>query len=133
MGRIAIVLDIEPNTDDGEDIRDIKVDLGGGDVRRVPMLNAPGVDSAPRIGDYVVLVSHPGDSGFIAVAYDDSAVESQAESGEIRVYSRDSGSAVVAEIWIKSDGSISVQNGSGYVKLEPSGRVDVNGNLRVEP
>ena len=133
MGRLGFVINVEPNTEDGEDIRDVKVDLGGGEDLRIPLLLPPGIDAVPLPGDYVATISNPGDSGESAVAFADGRVASLAEGGEIRLAGRTADHVVVSEVWLYGDGSVRVGNDNGFFKLESDGRVNVNGNLTVEP
>ena len=133
MGRLGFVISVEPNTEDGEDVRDVKIDIGGGESLRVPLLTTPGIDAVPLPGDYVATISNPGDSGESAVAFADGSVDSLAQGGEIRLAGRKADHVVVSEVWIRGDGSVRVQNDNGFFELETGGRVNINGNLTVEP
>jgi hypothetical protein len=133
VGRIAFVVSFETNTDGGENIDDVKVDVGGGEVLLASHFTPPGVDARPLAGDYVATTSYPGGSEEAAVAYADADNEGAAGEGEVRLYSRDSTGAVVAAVHCKADGSIRIDNDAGYIELQAGGMVDVNGNLEVDP
>lgn len=133
MGRLAVVKAVEANIEGGEDIPICKVDLGGGDIRRVPLLLPPNTDARPRPGDYAALISNPGSNHYTAIAFGDQDNTSESGNGEWRAYSRDGGGAVVAEIFLKTDGSIRIENGGGFIELGASGQVNINGNFTVDP
>lgn len=133
MGRTAIVVSVETNTEDGEDINDIKVDLGGGDVVTAPGYAPAGYDAKPLPEDYAVTTSVPGDSGQAVVGYADDPNESLAGDGEVRVYARDSSGAPVVWVWLYSDGRARIANDNGFIELAANGIVTVNNNLTVDP
>lgn len=132
MGRIGFVLSVSSDTEGGEDIPICKVDMGGKDIRAVPLFNASGVDARPRAGDYVSLMAHPGGSGYAAVAFADPGNTSKAGPGEVRFVARDSNGADIAEVYLKTDGSILIENGSGSIELAADGRVTINDNFTVD-
>jgi hypothetical protein len=133
MGRVAVVLDIETNTDDGENLDDAKIDLGGGDVVSATIYGLPGDGSKPLPDDYAVTTSVPGDSKVAVVGYADAANTSPADNGEVYRYSRNSSGSVVAWIRLYSDGRIRVENDNGYILLAANGQVNINGNFTVDP
>jgi hypothetical protein len=141
VGRLAVVQSVEDNADGGENVRDVVIDLGGGDVSRVALFGASGDDAPPLPGDYCVEV----DGACVATADPENA--GTAVSGERRIYARDSSGNVVAQVYLRGDGTIFVSNGqgeillqgakirlsngSGFVELAASGAVSINGNLEV--
>lgn len=106
---------------------DVKVDTGGGANATADHYSAPGDDSHPLPGDRVALVDTQGARRRAAVAYLDTKNDQTAGPGEKRIYARDASGAAVAEVWLKSDGSIVIDNGSGTVTLKTNGDVDANG------
>lgn len=122
---IADLLDFVRTTIDGANASEAKVDPGG-DVARTAQHFAPaGDDSHPLRGDLVVLVEADGRQH--AVGYVDEKNAGVAEPGEKRIYSRDAGGTVAAVVWLKADGSIVIDNGSGAFELAPNGDVTING------
>ena len=132
MGRIGVILEVGNDTEGGEDIARVKVDLGGNDVRWAPLYGPPGNASKPVAGDYVALVGHPGGSGVTAVAFAAGDIETQSENGEQYIEGRDSDGAPVSVIHMKNDGTIRMENDNGYIELAPNGQVNINGNFTVD-
>lgn len=111
------------------DASDVKVDRGGGDNLTGQHFSAPGDDSHPLPGDYV-LMSDPRGSGRQSVSgYHDPKNLQTAAAGEKRIYSRDESGATVAEVWLKNDGSINIQSINGAsvfingVEITPDGDI----------
>lgn len=102
MGRIADVLSVEA---DGN----VKCDKGGGDSTIVDHFADSGGDSPPLPGDSAALVDGPRTGTEQSTGYYDPKNEGQAEPGEKRLYARDSDGVLVAEIWLKADGTITIQ------------------------
>jgi len=133
MGRVAVVLTIERTEGDEEAVLDVKIDPGGGANLMAPHFGAAGDDSPPLPGDYAVTVSVPGGNGEVVAGYLDPDNAGVAEGGERRLYSRDAERAIKATVWLRADGSVRVENDSGYWELGKDGTVDVNDNLEVLP
>lgn len=148
MGRIGVVEKFEANTDEGEMVDVVTVDIGGGALISIPHAGVPGDDSPPLNGDYVVMVSHPGGVGEIAVAYADPTNPRGAAQGERKINARNAAGVIIASIWMKgdgsitavgpagefsiaADGSITLENSAGSISLAAGGAVDINGNLTV--
>lgn len=133
MGRIAVVLRVDDNDDLNEKIRDIQIDVGGGELLTVPLLAPSGIDVSPLPGDYAATVDYPGDSGEVAVAFGDPDNSPKSAIGEIRIYGRDSEGVVKCELWLKNDGSIRAENENGFFELGTNGQVNINNNFSVDP
>lgn len=133
MGRIAYVVSFEANDSGGENIADVKIDIGGGEIVTAEHFASPGVDSQPLTGDYVATSSYDGGSEEAAVGYADPDNALVAGPGEVRLYSRDSLGNIVAAVYCKSDGSILVENENGAIGMAPDGTVNINGNFEVDP
>lgn len=133
MGRVAFVISFERTSDDGEQIAEVKVDVGGGDNLLPEHFAPPGYDGVPLAGDYVATTSYPGGGEEAAVGYIDPDSTPVAEAGEVRLYSRDSGGAVVAHVYCKADGSIEISNNNGIATLGADGKFNVNDNFEVDP
>lgn len=126
MSRFAVVLRVERVTDEGHGL-DVVCDPGGGNNVTAPHCATPGDDSAPLDGDFVQLVESGGTGAESAVGYADVDNAGKASPGEKRIYARDSSGAVVVDLWLKNDGSLVIDNGSGHVVLEVGGDVVING------
>lgn len=124
MGRIGRVLDYERP--------DIKIDIGGGDVRRAKHMQPNGDDSHPLPQDFAVTVAVAGTGQHVVVGYYDPLEQDKTQPGDKRIYSRDSGGASIADVWLKSDGSVTINNGSGTIVLQPGGQVVINETCTVD-
>lgn len=108
MGRVGTVVEVEP---DG----DARLDMGGGDLVTAEHYGDAGDDSHPLPGDSAATVDGEQIGSRVATGYWDASAQ-KAGAGEKRFYSRDSGGAVVAEIYLKADGSIEI-TGNAAVKV----------------
>lgn len=124
---VAEVLSVTRTEVDGVHVTDIKADPGGGDNITAQHFATAGDDSHPLPGDSVVMVPEGGSGTEVAVGYLDPKNEPEAQAGERRLYSRDEDGAIQAVIWLKNDGSILIDNGSGTVELAAGGDVTING------
>ncbi len=123
---------------------DVKVDLGGGDLRTLDHFADSGDDSFPLLSDYVQLVPQKGTGRSSAVGYLDPKNLQKSLVGEKRIYARNSDGVQVAEVWLEntgkvtiqndlassvvdSDGSVSCTNSNGSFVLQPDGDFVVNG------
>lgn len=128
MGRIARLLSFVRVMRRGVRLTDVKADPGGGANVTAAHFAAPGDDSNPLRDDYVALLPIPRSGGDVVVGYADTLNAPKAEPGEKRIYARDADTgAAVAEVWIKSDGSIRGANALGHFELGASGVFSVNG------
>ncbi len=127
MGRVARVLELSRVDRDGVKVSSVKFDPGGGDVKTGDNYAGIGEDANPLPEDYAVAVDIPGAGGRVIIGYVDIKNAGTAEPGERRAYSRNSGGDIVAEIWLKSDGSITITNDSGSIELQASGDANING------
>ena len=127
MGRIGKVLSFLGLTREGANVRDVKTDPGGGINATSEHFADPGDDSHPLPGDYAATVSIMRRGISVAVGYVDPKNDNKAAAGEKRIYSRDAGGAMIAEIWLKNDGSVICDNGAGSFELQASGDFVVNG------
>src|SRR5690606_15620971 len=93
----------------GANVREVKADLGGGDVVTADLMLPPGDDAEPLPGDFVELVGGSGTGSAVAVGFFDPKNEGTAGSGERRIYARDADGAPVAAVWCKADGSIEIE------------------------
>lgn len=127
-GLIAKLLSFTRVTKNGAKVSDVKVDRSGGDNATPEHFSSPGDDSFPITTDYVALMPVGSGSRFVTVGYVDPINEPKGTEGDKRIYARDpSDGSVVAEVWLKSDGSITGENGNGSFALQADGKFVVNG------
>ena len=105
-----------------------KGDPGGGATFAGQSFPPIGEDSQALPGDYFVTVRGPSTGEEIIVGYHDPKLTPRAGPGERRIYSRDSGGNIVAEIHLKDDGVI-VLNG---VEIDPNGNLTAPGEVTAK-
>lgn len=144
MGLIAKVIDFVRSSRNDAKVSDVKTDPGGGAVQTNEHFQPPGVDAHPLPSDFVLLVSIQGAGRYSAAGYLDPLNEQTAQAGEHRTYARAEDGTQVAQIWLKNDGTILInndavthtispdgtartENDAGYFELQPSGTVEANG------
>lgn len=110
MGRVAEVLATERDAD-GALV--VKVDPGGGAVTEIAHFAPPGVDAVPLPGDFAALEDSSGAGAEQTYGYHDPENAGTAEPGEHRAYSRSVDGVVVAELWLKRDGSVELRSLNG--------------------
>jgi hypothetical protein len=102
-----------------ENIRLLEVDLLGDSADTVLLLNICGDDTAPVVGDMVVVFDF-GSFRFSVAIWD--LVAAAANTGDKKLYSRDSGGSIAATLNLLNSGQLEL-NGSGdfavrYTALE---------------
>lgn len=127
MGRIARLLSFIRGERNNTKVSDAKVNYTGGANALADHMAPPGDDSHPLPGDYVALVEQPQSGRFAAVGYLDPRNEQTAAAGERRLYSRNADGQRVAQVWLKNDGTVLLENGNGHIRLQPDGSVNING------
>lgn len=125
MGRVGNILDIEQNSTDGTHTTDIKIDVGGGEVIRAPQAAPAGIDCTPLTTDKAITSSAPGDSGQNVVGYVDP--KNPSKSDGVYLYSRSADGSPVADVWLKSDGSVVVTTSGATIEATAAGAVTVEG------
>jgi hypothetical protein len=127
MSRIAEVLSFERVSRNGVTESVVKVD-GDADPSTVQHFAPPGDDSPPLPGDYAQLVeTSDGQGGEAAVGYSDPRNDELAAPGEKRLVGRASSGAIRVTLWLKGDGSMTIDNGSGTFEMAANGEVTING------
>lgn len=144
MGRVTKLLKFARRTLRGVQVSESTIDPGGGPLVTATHWQSPGDDSHPLASDYVFAVDGTQAGKAAALGYIDPVLTPKTAPGEKRIYARDEAGAEVAEIWLKSDGTITLvndaasvtlapsgailgQNGAGAFELQPSGTFDING------
>lgn len=135
MGLIGKVLSFVRVIRNGAKTNDVQLDPGGGASITAEHFAPPGDDSVPLTSDYVYAPKVPQKGRRAALGYIDPLNTPLAEVGEKRIYSRDSGGAVVSSIWLKNDGSIALESTAPLtingVTVHPDGSVEIPASLTV--
>lgn len=131
MGFLATVLEFLRSSDQGTPTPEAKCDRGGDDTVTGFHFAPPGVDSAPLPGDVAYLGDDLGTGNAQILGYQDTQNAGVAAGGELRTYARAGDGSIVAEIWIKADGSILVSSvlGGSSVELGPDGAIALSNAL----
>lgn len=127
MGRIATVLSFKRGVRGNANISAVKVDPGASANIQIDHSGAPGDDSMPLPGDYVAVMPAPGAGRGVGVGYLDPKNEQKAVGGERRFYARNSAGDQVVEIFLRSDGSVRIENANGFLELKSDGEIVANG------
>lgn len=105
----------------------VKLDPTSGDITAAELYSPAGDDAPPLETDYAVAANTLHEGAPAVFGFIDLQNNSKAAKGEKRIYARDSTGAVVAEFWLKNDGSIEGSNSLGSFKLLATGDFVVNG------
>jgi hypothetical protein len=110
MGFLSSVVEFLRTSDQGTPTPEVKCDSGDGDPVTAGHFAPPGVDARPLPGDVAYLGDDLGAGNAQAVGYQDPTNAGVAGAGEHRIYSRAGDGSIVAELWLKADGSILVHS-----------------------
>lgn len=127
MGMIARLKSFLRITRGGDKVPEVKVDTGAGYLVLAEHFQPAGDDGQPLPDDYALMVNVKGSGRSAAAGYLDGKNAGEAGPGERRLYSRDTDGTIKSVIWLKSDGSVTVNNGSGAITLQSDGTVNLNG------
>ena len=105
-------------------VRDVLVNPTAGANVTAPRFGPPGDDSLPLPEDTAALISTRRRGGRAAVAFIDNT-SPVADPGEKRIYARDANGAVVASLYLKKDGTVSITGPGASVVMAPDGTVQV--------
>jgi len=131
VGRIAKLLSFLRTSRNDAKVSEGKIDTGGGANITSEHFSAPGDDSNPLPGDYVLTVAIKRSGGESIAGYIDPKNDSTAKAGEKRIYARDGDGAMIVELWLKKDGSAVMSNDNGAIELKPSGDVVITNEGKV--
>lgn len=136
MGRLASLIAFTRASAGDSNTSDVKVDRGGNDNRTPQHFSPPGDDSFPLPGDYVHLGSQAGTGRDSAIGYVDPKNSQKSNSGDKRIYARNSSSGEqIVEIWLKNDGAAEINNDVGMFVVRPDGSIkgsNSNGNFELQ-
>jgi hypothetical protein len=126
VGLIGRVLSFVAKVRHSANVVDVEVKAGGMPLLTAEHFSAPGDDSAPLDGDYVILSDVAPMGRKVVVGYLDARNAPMAAKGEKRIYARGT-SGVVGSVWLKADGSVTVANTLGSFALSADGTINLNG------
>jgi hypothetical protein len=103
----------------------LAVEEFAGDERKAQVFGPSNEDFAPPNDMSTIDVPLGRDRGFLtSVAYRNKKISPVAVAGESRKYStNEAGDVVMAEVFLKQDGTILVKNANGSMELEPDGKI----------
>jgi hypothetical protein len=123
VGRLAKLLSFTRVTRNGAEASDAKVDPGGGANLTVEHFAGAGDDSYPLPGDYGILSRILSTGRDVIVGYLDPKNQQKANAGDRRIYSRDSSGDEIAQVWLKNNGDIIIENDTATVTVAASGSI----------
>ncbi len=130
MGRIGKVIKsfVDKLSGSSTDAQFSSVEEFAGDQRTVQVFGPCNEDFAPPENCKTLNIPLGRGRGFlISAAYHNQQIAPVAIHGERRIYSTNqAGDTVMAEVFLKQDGTIRIENSSGYVELQPSGLIKAN-------
>jgi len=106
LGKLGTILSSLRAVRNNVKVDDVKVDIGGGANITAEHFADLGEDSQPLTGDYVALNRDQGTGRETAIGYIDPVNEHKSLPGDKRIYARESEGRLIAEQWLKSDGTI---------------------------
>ena len=111
-------------TDDDAEIAEARAELGGGDITTSVDYQPVGHDSQPLPGDYLLLVPGPESGSYLVAGYVDPNNAGTAEPGEVRLYARDGGGAVVGSLLLTQGGEVHLAQDTAAALIARADRVD---------
>ncbi len=124
MGRVGTILDIEQKSSEGVNTTNVKLDIGGGENITAPQAAPAGIDCTPLETDTAVTSTSPGDSGQNVVGYIDPDNASKGDG--VYLYARTPDGSPVADIWLKSDGSVVVTTSGASIEVAAAGGITMS-------
>lgn len=126
MGWISRVLSSARRTIKGTPAVDVKADPGGGANVTPLLFLPPGDDARPLPDDFGLTVSTLRQGGAAHAGYQDAKNAGITAPGEKRIYARDSGGSVVAEIYLDGEGGLTLENNTGSVSVDKDGNINAD-------
>jgi len=103
-------------------LSDVKIDVGGGDILTAEYTHPSGDDSFPLPDDYVSAVRIPRSGRILILGFVESDAQQKALKGDKRIYARNENREEMIELWLKSDGTATLNNANGSFTLSPDGK-----------
>lgn len=127
MGRIGEVLAFARIVSGDVRIDEVQVDPGGGANVTAQHVADAGDDSQPLPGDFAALAESNGTGREYVAGYHDPKTPRKAGPGAKRIFSRSAPGVVAAEVWLKEDGTVSIQVFNGApISIKSDGPITVD-------
>lgn len=126
MGVIGRLLSFVRAERNGAKLSDAKTQTTGGYVVTAAHASSAGDDSQPLPNDYVLLIEVQQTGRTVTAGYVDTANAGKAAAGEKRLYSRTTGGAPIAELWLKNEGTVTASNDAVTLTLSPDGAASLS-------
>jgi len=113
-----------------------KIQPGGGFNVTLLHFGPAGDDSQPLADDACLGVETERSGSYAAAGYLDANNKPKAAAGEKRIYARKDDGSVIAEIWLKNTGDITIINDEATVTVSAAGGFKVendDGSFELEP
>ena len=131
MGRIGKVIKsfIDKLSGSGTNAQFLSIEEFAGDQRTAQIFGPCNEDFAPPEDCKAIEFKLGRGRGYlVSVAYHNQSILPQAIHGEKRLFSTNqAGNTVKAEVFLKQDGTILIENDNGYFEMKPSGEIEING------
>jgi hypothetical protein len=131
-GRIAKIKEIFNTTlSNGAKVLGFGVDFQG-TTHKAIATSIAGIDAKPILTDNAVTIKQENSgSQPLVIGTNDVLSESVTGEGEVQIYSRDAEGVKQADILLKSDGSIKLNNASGSFELKADGSCEASGDIII--
>ncbi len=131
-GRIAKIREIFNTTlSNGAKLLGFSVDFQG-TAHQAIATGIAGIDAKPILKDNAVTIKQENSgSQPIVIGTNDVLNESVTTEGEVQIYSRDAEGVKQADILIKADGSIKLNNSSGSFELKADGICEASNDIII--
>ena len=131
-GRVAKIREIFNTTlSNGAKLLGFSVDFQG-TAHQAIATGIAGIDAKPILKDNAVTIKQENSgSQPLVIGTNDVISESVTAEGEIQIYSRNAEGVKQADILIKADGSIKLNNASGSFELKADGTCESSGDIII--
>lgn len=127
MGRIARVIEFFRTTRGESKISQVKSGSGSGWNTTNDNFQPAGDDAFPLSTDYEYIGEVDGSGRYATLNYADPINTPKAEAGDKRIYARDASSGLAkVDVWLKADGTLTIENEAGKFELTPDGVFTIN-------
>ena len=131
-GRVAKIVEIFNTTlSNGAKLLGYGVDFQG-TTHKAIATGIAGIDAKPILQDNVVTIKQENSgSQPLVIGTNDVISESVTTEGEIQIYSRDAEGVKQADVLIKADGSIKLNNANGSFELKADGTCEASNDIVI--
>ncbi len=129
MAIISRILDTIRRVRYGANVTDVKVNKGSSITISAENYASAGDDANPLPNDYAILSEIPRIGTYASHGFIDPKNANITNPGEKRIYARDSSGTIKATIYLKNDGEIVIENDNVTATLSALGGFNVANNL----